>query len=121
MTGPMKSYPRADRVRAQMKQILAEEVEKLRDPGLGFVTITEVTLTPDLRHATVYYTVMGEESVHAATRDAMGRAKGHLRATVAQQIRLRYTPTIELTEDPAPEHTARIDELLAKLHREERG
>lgn len=115
----MKSYPRAARVRAQIKQVLAAELEKLRDPGLGWVTITDVTVSPDLRNAIAYYTVMGEEAVHAATHDAMKRATGHLRSAVAHELSMRYIPTLELMEDPVPERTARLDQLLAELHRNE--
>lgn len=118
MTAP-KQYPRAERVRAQIKQVLAQELDHLRDPGLGFVTITEVTMTPDLRAAKVYYTVYGEEVEHASTRDALKRATPRLRAAIAKQVRLRYTPTIELVEDPLPDRARRIDEMIAGLHREE--
>jgi ribosome-binding factor A len=118
MTAP-RTYPRAERVRAQIKQVLAEEVERLRDPGLGYVTITEVTMAPDLRHAKAYYTVLGEEVVQAATRDAMQRATKHLRSVIAQQVRLRYTPTLELLEDPVPERVDRIDQLIRDLHKED--
>jgi ribosome-binding factor A len=116
-----RSYPRADRVRAQIKHVLAEEVERLRDPGLGFVTITEVTMTPDLRNAKVYYTVLGEDVVQEATRDALKRATGHLRAVVAHNVRLRYTPSIEFIEDPVPERTRHLDEMIARLHEKDEG
>jgi ribosome-binding factor A len=116
---PQRQYPRSDRVRAQIKHVLADEVERLRDPGLGFVTITDVTLTPDLRRATAFYTVLGEPVVVAATDDALKRATKHLRATVAKQVRLRYVPELELVPDPVPERAHRVDELIAKLHREE--
>lgn len=119
MTAP-RSYPRAERVRAQIKQVLAEEVERLRDPGMGFVTITDVTLTADLRHAKAYYTVLGEPVEHASTRDAMKRATTHLRAAVAREVRMRYAPTLELLEDPVPERAAKVDELIRKLHEEDR-
>lgn len=118
MTAP-RAYPRAERVRAQIKQVLAQEVEKLRDPGMGFVTITEVTMTPDLRNAKAYYTVLGEDVEIAATRDAMKRATKHLRSAIAHQVRMRYTPTLELIEDPVPERVGRIDQLIAELHKED--
>lgn len=118
MTAP-RSFPRAERVRAAIREVLAAEVERLRDPGLGFVTITDVTLTPDLRHAKAYYTVYGEQVVHAATKDALHRATSHLRTAVAHQVRTRYAPTIEFIEDPLPAQADRIDELLAKLHERE--
>ena len=118
MTSP-RSYPRSERVRAQLKHVLAAEVERLRDPGLGFVTITDVTVTPDLRHAKAYYTVMGEQTVHAATRDAMQRATKHLRSAIARSVRLKFVPELELIEDETPDRMTHIDALLAKLHRED--
>jgi len=118
MTTP-RQYPRSERVRAQIKQVLADEIERLRDPGLGFATITDVTLTPDLRRATAYYTVLGEDVEIAATHDALKRATKHLRAAVAKQVRLRYVPELELVPDPVPERAHRVDELIAKLYRQD--
>jgi ribosome-binding factor A len=111
------SYPRVERVREAIKEILALEVERLRDPGLGFVTITEVTMSRDLRNARVYYTVYGADAVRAATADAMKRAAGHLRTAVAKQVRLRYVPQIEFIEDPVPERTRRLDEIITEIHK----
>lgn len=111
------SYPRAERVREAIKEVIAAEVERLKDPGVGFVTITDVTISPDLRNAKAFYTVYGGEVERASTRDGLQRATKHLRAAVAHQIRLRFTPTLEFVEDPIPERTSRIDELLADLHR----
>ena len=116
MTAP-RQYPRADRVRAQIKEVLAAELERLRDPGLGFVTITEVTMTPDLRNAKAYYTVLGEPVEHASTRDALKRATKHLRAAMAGQMNLRYAPQLEFIADPVPERAAHLDKLIADLHR----
>jgi ribosome-binding factor A len=118
MSGP-RSYPRAERVRAAIKEVLAAEVERLRDPGLGFVTITDVTMTPDLRNAKAYYTVLGEAVEREATKDALERATKHLRATVAHEVRLRYAPTLEFVADPVPDRTARLDSIIAELHRRE--
>jgi len=118
VSGP-RSYPRAERVRAAVKEVLAGEIERLRDPGLGFVTITDVTISPDLRHAKPYYTVLGEPVALEATRDALARATKHLRATVAREVRLRYAPEIEFVPDPVPDRTARLDSIIAKLHRGE--
>ncbi len=118
MSGP-RSYPRAERVRAAIKEVLAAEVERLRDPGLGFVTITDVTMTPDLRHAKAYYTVLGEPAERDASKDALERATKHLRATVAHEVRLRYAPTLEFVPDPVPDRTARLDSIIAELHRGE--
>ena len=112
-------YPRAARVREAIKEVLASEVERLKDPGVGFVTITDVTISPDLRTAKAFYTVYGGEVERAATRDGLRRATKHLRSAVARSVRLRYTPTLEFVEDPVPERTQRIDRILATLHHEE--
>jgi ribosome-binding factor A len=113
------SYPRAERVRAAIKQVLAAEIERLKDPGLGFVTITDVTMSPDLRHARAFYTVYGTDEQRAATRDALARASGHLRTAVAHEVRLRFTPTLELCEDPVPERTQRLESILDEIHRKD--
>lgn len=118
MSGP-RSYPRADRVRAAIKEVLAAEVERLRDPGLGFVTITDVTMSADLSHAKAYYTVLGEPVEQEATQDALARATKHLRATIAHEVRLRHAPTLEFVPDPVPDRTARLDHIIAELHRGE--
>jgi len=118
MTAP-RQYPRAERVRHVIMRVLASEVERLRDPGLGFVTLTEVTLTPDLRSAKAYYTVYGEDVERAATRDALKRATPHLRTAVAREVRMRYAPTFEFIEDTSPAQAARIDTLIAELHRKD--
>lgn len=112
-------YPRADRVRAAIKEVLADEVERLEDPGMGFLTITDVTLTRDLRHATAYYTVYGEPGERAATRQALARAAGRLRGAIADQVRLKFVPTLELREDEVPERARRIDEVIRDLHERE--
>lgn len=113
------NYPRAERVRKAIKEILAAEVERLKDPGVAFVTITDVMVTPDLRHAKAYYTVYGEDVERASTRDGLARATKHLRSVLAHEVRLRYIPTLEFVEDPVPQSAERIDRLIAEMHRRE--
>lgn len=113
------SYPRAARVREAIKEVLAAQVEKLKDPGVGFVTITDVTMSPDLRHAKAFYTVYGSDVERAATRDALRRATKHLRSAVAHEVRLRFAPTLEFAEDPVPERTQRIEQILADVHHQD--
>lgn len=113
------NYPRVARVREAIKEVLASEVERLKDPGVGFVTITEVTMSPDLRNAKAFYTVYGNDVDRAATRDALRRATKHLRTAVAHQVRLRFAPTLEFAEDPVPERTERIDQILADISRKD--
>lgn len=113
------NYPRAERVRAAIHEVLAAEVERLKDPGVAFVTITDVTMSPDLRHATAYYTVYGADVERASTKDALERASKHLRGIVAREVRLRYAPTLDFQEDPVAESSERIERLIADLHRKE--
>lgn len=111
-----RQYPRAERVRHEILRVLTGEIDKLRDPGIGFVTITEVTLSIDMRHAKAYYTVLGEAVEVASTKDALKRATKHLRAAVAHAIRLRYVPQLEFVFDPVPARAAHLDTILAKIH-----
>lgn len=114
-----RQYPRAERVRHEIQRVLVAELDKLRDPGMGFVTITEVTLSVDMRHAKAYYTVLGEDVEVAATHDALQRATKHLRSAVAHGVRLRYVPQLEFVPDPVPERTAHLDKLIAELHKDD--
>ena len=114
MSAP-KQYPRAERVRAAIRQVLAEEAERLRD-DIGFITITEVTLTPDLRHAVAYYTILEDGDGHDRVRDAVTAATKRFRTAVAKSIRLKYAPELTFEEDPVPGQGDRIDELIRKLH-----
>jgi ribosome-binding factor A len=115
------NYPRAARVRAAIKEILASEVDRLKDPGVGFVTITDVTMSPDLRNAKAFYTVYGTDVERAATADALRRATKHLRAAVAHEVRLRFAPTLEFAEDPIPERTHRIEQILEDIAHHDAG
>jgi len=114
------NYPRAARVREAIKEVLASEVDRLKDPGIGFVTITEVNMSPDMRNAKVFYTVYGGDVERAATRDALRRATKHLRTAVAHEVRLRFAPTVEFVEDPVPQRTQRIEQILADISHNER-
>ncbi|BDZ38613.1 30S ribosome-binding factor RbfA [Microbacterium suwonense] len=99
----------ADRIRV----ILAERLEKgLRDPRLGFVTITEVRVTGDLQHASVFYTVLGTEEERVASGAALASATGLLRKEVGRQLNVRLVPTLEFIPDALPESAGHIADLL---------
>ena len=101
----------ADRIRV----ILAERLEKgLRDPRLGFVTITDVRVTGDLQHASIFYTVFGDEKQRATTAHLLETNRGRLRSLVGKNLGIRLTPTIEFIADAIPETAAHLDDLLAK-------
>lgn len=99
----------ADRIRV----ILAERLEKgLRDPRLGFVTITDVRVTGDLQHASVFYTVLGSEEERVASAAALTSATGLLRKEVGGQLGVRLVPTLEFIPDALPENADHISDLL---------
>ena len=112
---------RPTRVSEEFREILAEEILRLKDPRVGFVTITAVTVTPDLRHARVYYTALGDERDRRASAAALRSARGHLRKVIGRQVRMKVLPDLEFEEDETQRTAERIEELLRELHREEEG
>lgn len=116
----MTQGARIERVGEEFREILAEEIPKLKDPRVGFVTVVSVRVSPDLRHAWVAYTSMGDERAKAGTRAALRSARPYLRAQIGRQVRLKYLPELEFEEDTTYEQGRRIDELIAGLRGEER-
>ncbi len=112
---------RLQRVNEELREVLAEHVQKLKDPRLGFVTITGVRITPDLRRARVFYTVLGEERDHRATQAALRSARSRLRGAVGREVRMKVTPELEFEEDEAIRQGDRIDEILSRLREERDG
>jgi ribosome-binding factor A len=107
--------PRVDKLADQIKVIVAEMLERrIKDPRLGFVTVTDVRLSGDSRDATVFYTVLGTEEEQAATAAALRSATGLIRAQVGKQLGLRFTPTLMFLLDAVPENARQIDDLLAQ-------
>lgn len=104
---------RQARLGDRIKVILAERLEKgLRDPRLGFVTITDVRVTGDLQHASVFYTVLGDDADRAATAEALKSATGMLRTEVGKHLNVRLTPSLEFIQDALPENAGHIADLL---------
>lgn len=109
------SNPRYVKVAEQIKVIVADLLgRRIKDPRLGFVTLTDVRLTGDGREATVFYTVLGDESERAATAAALESATGLIRSTVAKQLGMKFAPTITFVVDAVPESAAEIEALLAR-------
>lgn len=115
----MTESPRVARVSEEFREVLAEEIPRLKDPRIGFVTITAVKVTPDLRKARVSYTVLGDEKERKGTRAGLRSARAHLRAVLGHEVRLKFLPELEFEEDRTEEQAARIDELLREIHRDE--
>jgi ribosome-binding factor A len=116
----MPQGSRTKRVGEEFREVLAEEIQKLKDPRVGFVTVTGVRVSPDLRHAWVSYTALGDDKAKASTRAALRSATPHLRSTLGRQVRLKFLPEIEFEEDRTDEQAERIESLIADLHRGER-
>jgi len=116
------SYPRARRLAETVRRLVSEWVETEQADGrLGFVTVTDVRITGDLHHATVFWTVLGGEQEQAATGAALGEATGQARTYVAQRVRLRHAPKLAFQRDDLSDRGARIDQLLAELGADDDG
>ena len=112
------SNPRAGKVAERIQQIIAKRLEKgLRDPRLGFVTITDVRVTGDLQNASIFYTVYGTEEEVADSAAALKAATGMLRSEVGKQLGTRLTPTLEFIHDELPESAQHLNELLEEARR----
>jgi len=112
----MTDAARARKLADRITQIVAEMLERrIKDPRLGFVTITETRLTGDLREATVYYTVFGDEQERAASAAALDSATGVIRSEVGKQTGLRHTPSITFVADVLPESAKRMEGLVDRV------
>lgn len=109
MADPARARKLADRI----QEIVAETLDRrVKDPRLGFVTVTDARVTGDLREATVFYTVYGDDADRASTAVALESVKGMLRSAVGKQTGIKFTPTLEFVADAVPENAANIDSLL---------
>lgn len=107
--------PRQAKLSDRIKEIVAAMLERrVKDPRLGFVTITDVRLTGDGQHASVFYTVMGDEKAREDTAAALVSATGLIRSEVGKQLSVRHTPSLEFFLDAVPETAREIEELLAQ-------
>jgi ribosome-binding factor A len=111
MADPQRARKMADRI----KEVVARRLDKgLRDPRLGFVTITDVRVTGDLQHASVFYTVYGTDEERADSAAALKAATGMLRTEVGKNITARLTPSLEFIADALPDTSAHLEDLLAQ-------
>lgn len=108
---------RSNRVAEQMKKELGEIIgRKIKDPRVGFVTVTDVAVTGDLQQATVYITSLGNDRERSETLKALEKASGFIRSEIGSRIRLRRTPEIAFAFDASIEYGNKIDALLRGLH-----
>ena len=113
----MADAARAAKMADRIQVIIAKRLERgIKDPRLGFVTITDVRVTGDLQHASVFYTVYGTDEERADSAAALKSATGMLRSEVGKNITARLTPSLEFIADGIPENAALIDSLLTEAH-----
>ena len=112
----MPQGPRIERVGEEFREILAEEIPKLKDPRIGFVTVTGVKVTADLRRAWVYYTAFGDDKERASTRAGLRFGDPRLRGVIGKQVRMKFLPELQFEEDATLEQAAEIDRLIATLN-----
>ena len=112
-----RRFPRTLRVNEVVRETIAEELERLSDPRLEMVTVTGVDVSPDLRHATVYYALLGRED--ETTLAALQSAAPYLRSALGRQVRMKYLPELRFREDPAIHGGRRIEEIIRRLHEDE--
>jgi ribosome-binding factor A len=111
---------RATRVGEQMKKELSDIIgRKLKDPRIGFVTVTDVRVTGDLQQAKVYISVLGDEEQRQNTLKGLEKAKGFIRSEIGQRIRLRKTPEIFFEIDESIEYGNRIEQLIRQISNEQ--
>ena len=107
---------RHERVEEAIKKEVSTIIhDELKDPRIGFVTITRVELTKDLRSAKIFYSVLGKEDSHKKTKLALDSALGYIRSLVAQRINLRFATELMFKEDHSTEYSVKIEEILNKI------
>jgi ribosome-binding factor A len=104
-----------DQLRAELAELLAREVH---DPGIGFVTLTRVHVSPDLQAARVYYTTLGDEAARRGSARALERAAPFLRRQIGGRLRLRRVPELRFVYDDSIAGQDRIEQLINELHHE---
>lgn len=110
----MSDSPRMLKVNSTLREVLAEELEKMNDDRLQMVSVTGVDTAPNLRHAIVYVDVLGVEQEENALA-ALGRATHRLQSAIGRQVRLKFTPTLEFVIDPGVQGGQRIESLLRSI------
>jgi len=111
----MSSNARVRKIADRIQVVVAEMLERrIKDPRLGFVTVTDVRVSGDTQQASIFYTVYGEDDDLASTAAALESAKGLLRSEVAKQLGMRHAPTLSFIPDALPENARHLDDVLAR-------
>ena len=110
---------RMEKVQKLARQVLSEAIHDLKDPRIGFATVTAVRISPDLRHARVLVSVMGSTQEQNDTMKGLNSAKAHLRTELGRQVRMKYLPELTFELDHQAEEAEHLEQLFRKIHQEE--
>jgi ribosome-binding factor A len=112
------STDRMRRVNEAVREVLSDAITLLKDPRVGFVTVTDVRTSPDLRHAKVYVSVLGSDSEREATMEGLASAHGVLQTMVNRELRMKRTPALDFVYDDTAERADRLERMLAEMERD---
>lgn len=113
---------RLARVRENIKEVVGIVIEtKLKDPRVEMVTITDVDISPDLRHCKIFFSTLGDKKEHDRALEGLTSAAGFIRGELGRSLKMKYTPELEFHFDKSVEHGARISEILRKIKSEQEG
>ncbi len=118
----MMATQRPGRVQEALRQEISRIIQtEIKDPRIGFLTVTQVELTPDLRYAKVYFSVLGEDKDKSLALKGLNSAKGYIKGLIADRIKLRFMPEISFRIDNSLEHTRNISDILNKIKKEKKN
>ncbi|MFA4991761.1 MAG: 30S ribosome-binding factor RbfA [Candidatus Omnitrophota bacterium] len=110
---------RSERVEGQLKKEISRILqEDLNDPRIGFVTVTRIQMTPDLRNARIYFSILGDEAVQQSALEGIESAKGYIRKLIADRMKMRYVPEIVFKLDNSIEYSINLEKTFEKLKKE---
>ncbi len=116
----MQQYRRIDRLGDQIREEIADIIaRKLKDPRVGFVTVTAVYVSEDLRHAKVFVSIYGDEKTQAETMKGLNSAAGFVRGEIGRRIKIKFTPDIVFKQDTSLEKAAYVLDILGHIKKEE--
>jgi ribosome-binding factor A len=112
---------RTEKVQKVAKEVLGRAIQDLKDPRVGFATVTAIRVSPDLRHARVFVSVLGTPEEQADTMAGLKSASPHLRGVLGQEVRMKYLPELVFELDTGADEAARLESLLQQIHDSEDG
>lgn len=116
-----RDYPRSERVERLAREVLSEAIHELKDPRVGFATVTDVKMSPDLRKAKVFVSVLGTDEERETTMEGIQHAAPHLRSILGREVRMKFLPVLLIVEDLTAIHGERIESLLRQARGGEYG